>query len=145
MQNRLSLLKKERKRANGWIKALSKKRKNLDRLSVKNVDFFSGLKAIIVWQIEKAFSWSILVRASAMQIYIIHTRSTCSSEGRNTPFFCPHRSLLPDGTRQILRVGTGGDYSVEAPLGIQTMGHVQRRWQWQSESARFALIPNWVS
>jgi hypothetical protein len=56
MQNRLSLLKKRRKPANGWIKALSKKRKNLDRLSVKNVDFFSGLKAIIAWQIEKAFS-----------------------------------------------------------------------------------------
>jgi hypothetical protein len=47
-----------------WIKALSKnerkRKKNLDRLSVKSVDFFSGLKAIIDFTDRKAFSWSIL-------------------------------------------------------------------------------------
>jgi hypothetical protein len=38
-----------------------REKKNLDRLNVKSVDFFSGLKAIIDFVVRKAFSSPILI------------------------------------------------------------------------------------
>jgi hypothetical protein len=49
------------------------KKKNLDRLSVKSVDFFSGLKAIIDFVVRNAFSRPILILKCNMSFaYLRH-------------------------------------------------------------------------